>query len=195
MTLTLPSWPESLALVFTTVSIGLAARNSVHTWWTGIIGCVLFGWVYADARLYAETTLQLFFLVTSALGWWQWRQRSNGAVASRPVTRAPLLQLLGLLALAAVATVGYGALLHRLTDAYMPYWDAALLGLSVMAQCLLMQRRLETWPVWLLVNTLSVPLFWQRELHLTALLYVAYWLNAWHGWWHWRRLLPREATR
>jgi nicotinamide mononucleotide transporter len=48
-----------------------------------------------------------------------------------------------------------------------------------------MTRRLETWAFWLLVNTLSVPLFWQRELHLTAVLYAAYWLNAWWGGWRW----------
>lgn len=194
MNFTLPSLAETLALVFTTVSIALAARNSVHTWWSGIVGCLLFAWVYTAAKLYADATLQLFFLVTSVIGWQQWRQRSGGATTERPVTRAPPAHLLGLAMLAVAVTAGYGALLHRLTDAYMPYWDAAILGLSVMAQCLLMQRRVDTWPVWLLVNSLSVPLFWQRELHLTATLYVAYWLNACHGWWHWRCLRRGEAA-
>jgi nicotinamide mononucleotide transporter len=77
--------------------------------------------------------------------------------------------------------------LHRYTAAYLPYVDSAVLGLSVVAQCLLMLRKLETWPWWLAVNTLSVPLFASRGLWLTAALYTAYWFNAGYGWWRWRR--------
>jgi nicotinamide mononucleotide transporter len=53
--------------------------NNVHTWWTGIVGCVLFGWVFFGAKLYADVTLQLFFIITSALGWWQWTRGERGS--------------------------------------------------------------------------------------------------------------------
>ena len=65
--------------------------------------------------------------------------------------------------------------------------------LSVVAQCLLMQRKIQTWPVWLLVNTISVGLFVSRGLVIPAALYAAFWFNAWYGWWQWSRqshLLP-----
>jgi len=42
----------------------------VHTWWSGIIGCALFAWVFYEARLYADVTLQGFFILTSIYGWW-----------------------------------------------------------------------------------------------------------------------------
>jgi nicotinamide mononucleotide transporter len=50
-----------------------------------------------------------------------------------------------------------------------------------------MGRRIENWPVWLLVNTVSVPLYASRGLYLTAALYVAYWINALVAWRHWKR--------
>ena len=56
----------------TALSILLAGRNSVHTWWTGILGCALFALVFLEARLYADVALQGFFIATSALGWWYW---------------------------------------------------------------------------------------------------------------------------
>lgn len=40
---------EVAANVVATVSILLAARNSVHTWWIGIIGCVLFAVLFFRA--------------------------------------------------------------------------------------------------------------------------------------------------
>lgn len=39
---------------------------------------------------------------------------------------------------------------------------------------MLMRRKLETWLFWLLVNTISVPLFASRGLYLTAGLYAVY---------------------
>ena len=41
--------------------------------------------------------------------------------------------------------------------------------------------------MWLLVNAIAVPLYASRGLHLTALLYAAYLLNAVLAWRRWRR--------
>ena len=180
---------EIAANAVTTLSIWLAARNSRHTWTTGIVGGVLFGVEFFISRLYAEATLQVFFLVTSVVGWWQWAHARTGAgvaPAERPVTRARATTLAWMVLAAVVVTLAYGALLHRFTDAYAPYVDSAVLALSVVAQCLLMQRQIENWVFWIAVNTLSVPLFASRGLSLTAALYAAYWFNALYGLWRWR---------
>jgi nicotinamide mononucleotide transporter len=179
---------------FNTLSILLAGRNSVHTWWTGIIGGLLFGYVFYEAKLYADVTLQVFFLITSVDGWRRWRgepARALSVTRTKPST-------LGQLAVAGVLVVVlYGVLLHRFTDAYAPFVDSAILAFSVLGQFLLMQRRIETWWCWLLVNSLAVPLYWQRGLHLTSLLYAAYWLNALVSLRHWRSDLagPPAAER
>ncbi len=190
---------EISANLVTTLAIALAARNHVHTWSTGIVGSVLFGIQFFQSQLYADATLQVFFIATSVIGWRQWQHaaaaRGSGAApVQRRVTRATPRSLAWMAAAALAVCLGYGALLHRFTDAYLPFVDAAVLGLSVIAQCLLMQRKLETWPWWLAVNTLSVPLFASRGLHLTAVLYAVYWCNAWYGWWRWRRELQAQAT-
>ncbi len=176
---------EIAANAVATLSIALAARNSLHTWWTGIVGSVFFGVLFMQSQLYADATLQVFFIATSAWGWRHWQAGNHGKAA--PVRRTPR-RALAALALAALAvTAAYGSLLKHWTDAYAPFTDSAVLAFSVVAQLLLMQRRVETWPTWLLVNTLSVPLFASRGLHLTAVLYAVYWCNAWYGWWRWRQ--------
>ncbi|MFM2068161.1 MAG: hypothetical protein RLZZ584_3070 [Pseudomonadota bacterium] len=187
---------EILANVLTTASILLAARNSVHTWWTGIVGCMLFAATFLRVALYADVVLQVFFIVTSLMGWRLWLRggvAGGGVGAARLVTRATRQQLAGATAVALLAAAAHGALLARYTDAYAPFLDSAILAASVVAQVLLMQRRVQTWPVWLLVNTLAVPLYASRGLHLTAVLYAAYWVNAWFGWWRWQRLLQAQA--
>ncbi len=179
---------EIAANAVVTISIWLAARNHPYTWPAGILGCALFSVVFLRNQLYADATLQLFFISSSVIGWWQWfHPASPNAIGQRLITSARR-QNLGWMVIAGIAvTVTYGWLLHRFTNAFMPYMDAAVLALSVIAQCLQMQRKIETWPFWIGVNTLSVGLFASRGLRLTAVLYAAYWLNAWYGWWRWRR--------
>jgi len=186
-----PSPLELAANAFTAAAILLAGRNNVHTWWTGIVGCVLFGLLFAQSRLYADVLLQAFFVATGILGWWRWLHGSNGAPL--PITHAGWRSLAWMAPAGIAATAAYGALLHFYTDAYAPFIDSAVLVFSVIAQLLMMQRRIENWPVWLLVNTIAVPLYYSRGLMLTAVLYAGFWINAIVSWWWWRRLAQQQA--
>jgi nicotinamide mononucleotide transporter len=183
---------EVAANVMVTLSIVLAGRNSIHTWWTGIIGCSLFAWVFGEARLYADVTLQVFFIFSSIVGWWRWH--GSRAAAPAAVTRAPLTTVAKAALVGAAAALAYGALLHRFTDAYAPFVDSVVLSFSVIGQWLMMQRKVECWPFWLLVNIVAVPLYASRELYLTSGLYAFYLLNALVSWRHWWRLAQAEPA-
>ncbi len=167
---------EIAANVCNTVSILLAGRNNVHTWWTGIIGCMLFGWVFFSARLYADSVLQVFFIAASIGGWSNWRRRTDAG--ELPIRRTPPGMLLALGGAGVAVTAAYSWMLWQFTDASAPVPDSAVLAFSVLGQLLLMGRRVETWWCWLVVNTIAVPLFASRGLWLTALLYAGYWVNA-----------------
>jgi nicotinamide mononucleotide transporter len=177
---------EIAANFFNAASIFLAGRNSIHMWWTTIVGCVLFAYVFFNAKLYADVTLQAFFIATAGLGWWRWRHGSSGRAL--PVRHSSRTLIVGGTAAGAVVTLGYGWLLYRFTDAYAPFVDSIILAFSVLGQLLLMDRRVESWWCWLLVNTIAVPLYASRGLYVTAGLYVAFWINAVVALRRWRRL-------
>jgi nicotinamide mononucleotide transporter len=182
---------EISANVLTALAIVLAGRNNVHTWWTGILGCSLFGLVFYESRLYADVVLQLFFVGTSVLGWWKWLHGAAGQPLA--VTHANFRSLLWTVPVGALATAAYGWLLHLTTNAYAPFLDSAVLVFSVIAQILMMQRRIENWAFWLLVNSIAVPLYASRGLQLTAALYAFYWVNAVVSWRWWQRLANEQA--
>ncbi len=179
---------EYSANAFFLSSVFLAARNHRHTWTLGIVGCVLFAVLFYKIQLYADATLMLFYIGTSLVGWHQWR---NGGTAAE-IRRTPL-SLLALFGLVAITTLlGYGYLLYMNTDAFAPFADSAVLTFSVVAQLLLMKRRIETWWFWLVVNTIAVPLYASRDLTLTSLIYAGYWLNACYGLWSWRKAMREK---
>jgi nicotinamide mononucleotide transporter len=184
---------EVTANVVTTASILLAGRNSVHTWWTGIIGCALFTLLFYQSQLYADVVLQLFFVGTSALGWQQWLRGVRGQPLV--VSNSSRSLLLGAILIGIAITVGYGALLYKFTDAYAPFVDSAVLVFSVIAQLMLMQRKRETWLFWIVVNSIAIPLYASRDLLLTSALYATYWVNALVSWFAWRRIVRTQTLR
>ena len=183
---------EIAANVLMTVSIVLAGRNNIHSWWIGMVGCVLFAVLFYQVNLHADVLLQLFFIVTCAIGWLQWRRGAGGKPL--PITRTGWRSLAWIVPAGVAAVVIYGMLLHTWTNAYAPFIDSAVLVFSIIAQFLLMSRRLETWGFWLLVNTVAVPLYYSRGLHLTAVLYAAYWINALVSWYWWNLQARRAAA-
>ena len=175
---------EIAANVAAALSIVLAGRNNVHGWWLGILAGALFAVVFAQARLYGQVSLQVFFIVVSALGLWQWLRGDGGRPL--PITRLAPRAWLWLGPAAIAGALGGGWLLARHTNGHAPWMDATLVVLSMVGQLLMMRRKRESWWVWLLVNTLAVPFYASGGLELTALLYVGYWINALLALRHWR---------
>jgi nicotinamide mononucleotide transporter len=184
---------EIAANAFNAASIFLAGRNSIHMWWTTIVGCLLFAFVFYEVRLYADVTLQGFFIATAGFGWWRWLHGANGT--ELPVRHSSRRLVLGGVAAGVAVTIGYGWLLYRFTDAYAPFLDSIILAFSVLGQLLLMDRRVESLWCWLLVNTIAVPLYASRGLNVTAVLYAAFWVNAVVSLRHWRALAAQRPSR
>lgn len=175
------------AIAMTTLCIFLAGRNNIHTWWVGIVGCILYGVLFYDAKLYADVTLQAFFVVTGIVGWYSWASVQGGTIFSKwfkpsvEISRVSVRSFIAMVLGAIVVALGYGFILYSFTDAVSPAVDSLVLTFSVVAQLLLMRRKLETWVLWIAVNTLAVPLFYSRELYMTSILYAIYWCHAWYA--------------
>lgn len=186
---------ESLAALLALINIALVARRSVWNYPFGIVAVALYGTVFLEARLYSDMLLQGFFLVLNLYGWLNWRQsRANaGEVVVMTLSwRARAAWLAGI----AVAIAGWGWMMHRLTDAAAPWWDAGVAITSVAAQVLLARRYLENWVLWIAVDVVAVPLFAVRGLWFTSAVYIVLLgLSIWGAIdWH-RAWAPRRTAR
>ncbi|GMK41224.1 nicotinamide mononucleotide transporter [Paenibacillus sp. CCS19] len=179
---------EMVATITGLLSVWLTARENIWAWPIGLINVACFFYMFWDVKLYADMTLQVFFFALSIYGWIVWlTKRGSGRV--RPTRRIGRGLAIGLLLLLPLVTWGWGAWLAAYTDASIPYADAFIATLSLIAQYLLSYKILENWYCWLLVDVLSVGMYAYKELYAVAFLYVIFLaitatgLYSWHKQW------------
>ncbi|MFZ4690533.1 MAG: nicotinamide riboside transporter PnuC [Polymorphobacter sp.] len=177
---------EIAAAGFGLVNLVLIARRSIWNYPFGIVMVCLYFGVFAQARLYSAAGLQTFFLASQLYGWWYWRRSTTGATQ---VPVRPLSPRGRTLALAAgtIGTLALGLVMSRLTNAAAPWWDAGNAAFSMVAQILTDRRHVESWPLWIGINILSVWLYATQGLLATAGLYAVFLCIACWGWDQWRR--------
>jgi nicotinamide mononucleotide transporter len=183
---------EVLAVLTSAGGTWLLARNSPLGWWIGLVGIVLYGFVFYQARLFAEIGLQVVYFVTSLQAIYIWLHGGDRK-KQRPVSRIPPRQVLITLVLAALSLWGLYELLIHLRGA-VPFWDALTTIMSLVAHIYLMFRIVENWYVWIAVNVIYIPLYASRGLYLTSALYVAFLVMAVYGLLNFQRLY-REQHR
>ncbi|QGR00058.1 nicotinamide riboside transporter PnuC [Paenibacillus psychroresistens] len=178
----------ALEIVATTtglLSVWLTTRESIWCMPMGLINVACFFCSFYDAKLYADMTLQVFFFVLGIWGWYVWLTKRYTAKV-RPTKRieAKMIILLSILIIA--GTGGWGYLLTEYTDASIPYADAFIAILSVIAQFLLSSKVLEHWLVWIVVDVLSIGMYFYKGLDTIAFLYIIYLFIAIAGWFGWK---------
>lgn len=178
---------EIIANAVMVAAVYLAARNHWSTWALGLLGCAIFSIVFYQAQLYANVTLQGFFIITNAIGWYLWRKPANER-PELPISSVKLKTIgLVLFPLAILTAVAYGTFLSKTTGAQLPIIDSLVLTFSIVAQFLLMGRKLETWWFWIVVNIISIPLLASQGLYLTSFVYGLFLFNAVYGYLNWRK--------
>jgi len=185
---------EIIANIVFVSAVFLAARNHWSTWPLGILGCALFSIVFFRANLYAAVTLQGFFIVTNAIGWYLWRKPRQDR-QELPIQSVPFKTVAFILfPLAVLTALAYGVFLLNATVANFPIVDSLVLTFSIVAQFLLMGRKIETWWFWIVVNTVSIPLYASQGLYLTSFVYGLFLINAVYGYINWRKEMRAEQN-
>jgi nicotinamide mononucleotide transporter len=176
------------------LSVWWAARANILTWPSGIVNIFCFFLLFFQAQLYSDMLLQVFFMVTTAYGWRSWakgaveRKIEISSIKSKKWTLYVFLLLVG--------TIFWGLLMsniHQLLPqlfpekAALPYADAFTAIASVIATFMLARKKWESWLLWVVVDAISVFVYFYKGLYVVAVEYIIFFGIAGYGLFNWYR--------
>jgi nicotinamide mononucleotide transporter len=82
--------------------------------------------------------------------------------------------------------------MHRYTNAALPYWDAAITVISLVAQWLMAKKILECWLLWITVDVLAIGVYAVKKLYPTTGLYAVFLVLAVLGYLTWKKALKKR---
>lgn len=155
------------------INIVLLIFRSKWNFFFAILSVSLYVFIFFESRLYAESGLQVFFILANIWGWALWREAASAGVddAQVPVRWLDWTSRIVWLVVTAAISLNLGWLMHKYTNAATPFADSAIAGASAAAQILLGYRRIENWLLWIAIDVGAVLLYIDRGLYPTAGLY------------------------
>jgi nicotinamide mononucleotide transporter len=166
------SWAEILGFVTGAAGVWLTVKRHIANFPIGIANSGFFLILFATSRLWADSSLQILYVVLGFVGWWQWLH--GGPERSRLVVgRTPRWIFAGAAIFVIFGTWGLTILLGSVHD-IAPFWDALTTCLSLVAQAFLNWKKLENWYFWIAADVIYVPLYVVKRLDLTAIVYVLF---------------------
>ncbi|MBR2169722.1 MAG: nicotinamide mononucleotide transporter [Alistipes sp.] len=169
-------------------------KANIWLWVIGLIMPIVHGTLYFRQGLYADFSMELYYILAGIYGLVAWRRGDKKSNSELKIAYTPCV--------AWVAIVGVYVLLHAtiymllvtFTDSNVPFWDSLTTSLSVVAYWLLSRKYVEQWLVWLAVDVITVGLYIYKDIPLTAGLYALYSALAIAGYMRWRRVIESQKT-
>lgn len=184
------TWQEWLGVFFSMLQVVLASRNNSLNYLFGIAGVLLTLYVMAVSGLYAEFTLNLYYLVMSIYGWFYWLR--GKASAEIPITKSSYKDWIMSVSIVLISFVLFMFALTQFTDSDVPVADALVSAFAWAGMWLMARRKLENWILLNVSNLIAVPLMIHKDLYLYAVLSVFLFVVAVIGYFNWRNIIRQQ---
>lgn len=179
---------EVFAVFTSYASTYLCVRERRANYVFGAISTAAYSVLFFGQGLYASALLNAYLAPSLVYGWFRWRKDAD----TRPVGTVGWKWYPVYIAVTGAAYFG-AVLLFGALGASMAWADGFILILTILAQFLLDNKKIETWVVWFVVNVFAIYVYATSGLALVAFQYVFFLLNTGYGFYEWRKSMKRSG--
>lgn len=181
----------TLGLIF----LFLEIKENVWLWPVGLLSSAFYVAIFFSAKFYADMGLQVYYVLISIYGWYKWwRGSDNSEEDDLPIVRMDIRLALTLSLVTTAIFFGIAEVLKRYTDSPVPYWDAFISALSIVATWMLAKKIIEMWWIWVIANFVSLCLYFWKGLYPSVVLFFFYTVLSVTGYYSWKKKLAEQQV-
>lgn len=190
------SYIEAVGTIAGLLCILLASFEKTINYLFGLINVTLFAVIFFQIQLYANLLLQVFFFGANIYGWYAWSRVLNAQEAELKIRWLSLPKALTTLVISVLAIIfltfnidaafgrlatwavellnlfGANLTLPTLDPDAFPFWDSTMTVLSVVAMILMTRKYVENWLLWVVINVISIVIFFIQGVYAMSLEYL-----------------------
>jgi len=186
------SYVELIGTLFGLISVYFATRANILTWATGIVNEFFLFLLFFQVQLYADMILQIYFFVITLFGWYNWKHKpkKNSITTTNFKTRVFIVFTI---ITGTLVTGFFFANIHLYFPQYFkiaasfPYADSFVMVSSIIATVLLAKKKIETWYLWILVDIISICLFFKKGIVFLGIEYFIFLGLVTYGLLNWKK--------
>ena len=178
-------WLQWVGLLLGVSEVLLARANKISLYPAGIAASAIAMYLLWVAGLYAESLLNLYYIIMSIYGWWHWIKKKN--LPPVRITHTSRREWQTVFIIVAGGYIALYLVLRNYTPSTVPHWDAWVTSTAWAGMWLLAKRKVENWVLLNVSNAFAVPLLFHKNLPLYGLLTVFLFVVAVQGYFAWRK--------
>lgn len=185
------NWITLTAALINFVWVYLEYRASVWLWPVGIVLPIFYIVVSLQAHFYGNVLINIYYLITSIIGWWMWLRQGDSSQGGRITTLTTYRALVSVrVALPSFFVVLW--LLECYTDSLLPWADALATVISFVGMIWLAKKWREHWLCWIMANAISSWLFFLSGDVVSCVVFAINFVIAILGYLNWIKLQRAE---
>jgi nicotinamide mononucleotide transporter len=184
---------EIASVVLGLVYLILVMMENIWCWIFGITSSVLSVYLFLEINLLSEAILYVFYAAVGVYGWVMWSRKKAGKTAL--VVRKWKWQNHAIaLPVGFALSAILGWIMSNFTKSDMSYIDATTTMFSFIASYLEAQKVISAWIYWIVINGVSVWLYFTKELMVYGWLMVLYFVMSFAGLYMWNKTLKLQRV-
>lgn len=182
---------EIVSVIFGMIYLILLIKQNINCWWFGIAASLLSIFLFFNSKLYSEAILYTYYVFMGFYGYYSWSQTApnSSGKSGLLISEKGLnfhIQAIGFSSLVAISLAW---VFESFTDASSPYLDAFTTIFSFLATYLEAKKILSGWIYWIVINGLTIALYYSKGLDYYSGLAFIYFIMSFVGYLKWKKEL------
>ncbi|RXK14661.1 nicotinamide mononucleotide transporter [Halarcobacter mediterraneus] len=165
---------EAIAMILAIAYILLALRQSLWCWPAAFISTLIYTILFFDVSLLMDSALNAYYLIMAIYGWYSWKYGGKLQEQELEVSNYGLEKNIKIIIVLSLVSLIFGYIMANYTSADFAYVDSFTTVFAVFTTYMLAKKILENWIYWIVIDMISIYIYIQKGLNLTAILFVIY---------------------
>lgn len=177
---------EAIAMLLAIAYLILAIKQNLWCWVAAFFSTLIYSVIFFDVSLLMDSALNVYYLLMAIYGWYSWKYGGKLQEKELEVISYGLNKNIQIILGLSIVSLSLGFIMDNYTSADFAYVDSFTTVFAVFATYMLTKKVIENWLYWIVIDAISIYVYIQKGLNLTAVLFVIYTVLAYVAYKNWK---------